>query len=133
MSLGQVFPIHSFSTAEDSESASTVKNIVLREIQKSKRRGHWYRLSRMDRSFLTLVTRVQPTFRSHPFMKALVGVLKRLKEAGDRVYRALTHGTRLAWSFSRAAVSWGNESAKDWRNDRAYAFYLGFCLWGGRG
>jgi hypothetical protein len=131
MSLGQVFPTHqSLSKAENSESASTIRRIVLKEISRSKRRGHWYRLSRMDRSFLTLVTRVQPTFRSPPFMKALVSILKRLKEVGDRVYSVVVSGTRLAWSFSNAAVSWGNASAKEWRNDRSYILYLGSCLLG---
>lgn len=129
MSLGQVFPIrHCTTKAENSESASTIRRIVLNEIAKSKRRGHWYGLSRIDRSFLSLVARVQPTFRSLEFMKALVCVLKRLKELGDRAYRIIVSGTRLAWSFSQAAVSWGNARAKEWRNDRAYILYLGTFL-----
>jgi len=57
-------------------------------------------------------------------------VLKRLKQLGDRVYGVLTRGAKLAWSFSNAAVSWGNESAKDRRNDRSYILYLDSCLLG---
>jgi hypothetical protein len=57
-------------------------------------------------------------------------VLKRLKQLGDRVYGVLTRGAKLAWSFSQAAVSWDNESAKEWRNDRSYILYLGSCLLG---
>ena len=47
---------------------------------------------------------------------------------GDSAYAALMDGMRLAWAFSEAAVSWGNESAKAWRSDASYASFLGRFL-----
>ena len=37
-------------------------------------------------------------------------------------------GMRLAWAFSEAAVSWGNEAAKEWRSEANYALFLGSLL-----
>lgn len=58
-------------------------------------------------------------------MRAMVAVLKKLKELGDRAYRQLMRGMSLAWSLSEAAVRWGNHEAHSWRNDRSYILFLG--------
>ncbi len=74
--------------------------------------------------------RLDVKLESAVLLRALVGVLKRLKEMGDRAYAVLMEGMRLAWAFSEAAVSWGNGSAKEWRSDASYASFLGRSLVG---
>ena len=51
-------------------------------------------------------------WKSPELLRALVGVLKRLKELGDRAYVVIMKGTRLAWKFSEAAARWGNVHVK---------------------
>ena len=60
-------------------------------------------------------------WKSPELLRVLVGVLKRLKELGDRAYLVIMMGTRLAWQFSEAVVGWGNPAAKKRRNDLEYA------------
>lgn len=92
---------------------------------KSRRNGSWFRLSRLERGILSLSLRLKVTFESAALAKALVSVLKRLADLGDAVYSQLIAGTKLAWSFSDAAVSWGHEAARLWKTDRSYALFLG--------
>ena len=101
-------------------------------MRKARRSGHWFRLSRTERGFFSLATRLQIEYRSYALMRAMVAVLKKLKELGDRAYSRLMHGMKLAWAFSEAAVRWGNSQARPWRNDRNYAQFLG-SLFGGEG
>jgi len=103
------------------------------EMLKAKRRGSWFRLSRTERSFYSLATRLRVRYESYALMRGLVSILKKLKELGDRAYGQLLRGRELAWSFSEAAVRWGNPRAYSWRNDRNYILFLGRALaWEGR-
>ncbi len=79
----------------------------------------------MERQYLGLALRLNVKWKSPELLRALVRVLRQLKGLGDRAYLAIMKGTRLAWRFSEAAVSWGNPAAKEWRNDLEYAKYLG--------
>ena len=72
----------------------------------------------------SLAMRLEVKFQSRDLLRALVSVLKHLKEAWDAGYIALTKGMRIAWAFSDAAVSWGNEGARSWRGDMNYARFL---------
>lgn len=114
--------------AADSEAAGRIRRILSLEMQKARRAGHWYRLSRQDRAFFGLALRLRVKFEGPMLLRTLVGVLKRLKELGDRTYLAMQHGYRLAWVFSEAAVAWGNPHAREWRNDRTYILFLGRVL-----
>ncbi|MDG6921255.1 MAG: hypothetical protein JRN59_06975 [Nitrososphaerota archaeon] len=98
------------------------------EIRKAKRSGHWFRLSRTERGFFSLATTLRVEYRSYALMRAMVAVLKKLKELGDRAYGQAMRGMKLAWAFSEAAVRWGNPQARRWRNDRDYVLFLGRFL-----
>ena len=75
-----------------------------------------------------LALRLDVKFQSYDLLKALVSVLKNLRDSCEGGYAAIMKGTRLARSFSEAAVSWGNERAREWRNDMAYIRFLAMAL-----
>ena len=118
---------------EGNETTQSVRRTLASQMAKSKRNGSWFRLSRMERGILSLSLTLKVTFESLELAKALVSVLKRLADLGDAVYSRLLAGTKLAWAFADAAVSWGNEGARAWRNDRSYALFLGQFVVGVKG
>jgi hypothetical protein len=91
----------------------------------AKRRGGLFRLEKRERSMFSLALRLNASFKGYQLLRAMVGVLKKLMEVSDLVYSRLFRGLRLAWTFSAMCVEWGNEHAKEWRNDLEYAKYLG--------
>jgi len=55
--------------------------------------------------------------------------MKRLQQVSSKSFALLLRGSKLAWSFSEAAVSWGNLDARSWRSNATYIDFLGrFCL-----
>jgi hypothetical protein len=74
---------------------------------------------------LTLALKLKVKFQSLDLLRAVLSVFKKLQQAGKSMYAELVRGMKLAWMFSEAAVSWGNASAKDWRNDRQFIAFLG--------
>ena len=110
---------------EGSETTQSIRRTLASRIARSRRNGSWFRLSKLERGILSLSLHLKVTFESSQLAKALVSVLKRLADLGDAVYAQLVAGTRIAWSFSEAAVSWGNPDALAWRHDRTYALFLG--------
>ncbi len=107
------------------DNFASVRRLFGDEMRKAKRNGSWFRLDGLERSLYGLALKLQVTFKSHQLMKAMVSILKKMKQLGDGLYRALIWGSRVAWAFSEAAVSWGNKEAREWRNDRDYISYLG--------
>ena len=105
-----------------------VKRFFWNQMTRAKRAGTWFRLCRRERAMYGLALRLDVKFQSHDLLKALVSVLKNLRDSCDRGYVALMKGTRLAWNFSEAAVTWGNERAREWRNDRTYIKFLAVML-----
>ncbi len=99
-------------------------------MSRSKRNGNWFSLSRSERSLYGLALSLKISFRSFELIRALVSILKKLKQFGDRAYNTLMNGMQLAWVFSEMAVKWGNEMAREWRNDRYYIEYLSKFLVG---
>ena len=75
-----------------------------------------------------LAMRLGVKFQSYDLLKALVSVLKNLRDSCDGGYATLMKGTQLAWRFSEAAVSRGNGRAREWRDDRAYIRFLAAML-----
>ena len=71
-----------------------------------------------------LALRLNVKLQSHELLKALVSVLRSLREKCDRGFTALMWATKIAWAYSEAAVSWGNTAAKGWRSDQAYIRFL---------
>ncbi|MEM3638063.1 MAG: hypothetical protein QXE12_05220 [Conexivisphaerales archaeon] len=106
-------------------SPSSIRRFVKRTVVSSRRNGLWFKLTKDQRSLLSLSLTLKIKFESFALLRALVSVIKRLAEMGQGVYNAIVKGMRLAWAFSSAASSWGNKSASDWRNDRNYIIYLG--------
>lgn len=101
-----------------------VKKLLLNQMNRAKRAGAWFRLSRLERGLYTLALRLEVKFESRELLKALVSILKTLRESSDQGYIALSEAMRLAWAFSEAAVSAGNISAREWRSDRTYIRFL---------
>jgi len=118
---------------EGSETTRSIRRTLASRISRSRRNGSWFRLSRLERGILSLSLNLKVTFESSQLAKALVSVLKRLADLGDAVYAQLVAGTRIAWAFADAAVSWGNPGALAWRHDRSYALFLGRFLTGVKG
>jgi hypothetical protein len=82
-------------------------------------------LSTQERSVLSLALRLKVKFQSLDLIRAVLSVFKKLQQVGKSLYAELIRGTKLAWMFSEAAVSWGYASAKNWRNDRQFILFLG--------
>jgi hypothetical protein len=106
------------------DSPNEVKRFFVNQMIRAKRGGGWFRIPKRERSMYSLAMRLEVKFQSRDLLRALVSVLKHLKEAWDAGYIALTKGLRIAWAFSDAAVSWGNEEARKWRGDMNYARFL---------
>lgn len=119
--------------AEGDQKVQSVRRTLASQMAKSRRNGSWFRLSSLERGILSLSLRLKVTFESAQLTKALVSVLSRLADLGDAVYSQLLAGTKLAWSLADAAVSWGNPSARAWKNDKSYALFLGRFLAGVKG
>ena len=82
-------------------------------------------MDRKEKSILYLSLKLDVKFESLQLLRSLASILKKLEQQGETVYAWLQRGTKLAWAFSNFAVSCGNKSATAWRNDRAFALYLG--------
>ena len=97
-------------------------------MNRAKRAGSWFRLCRRERGMFELAMKLNVKLQSHDLLRALVSVLKSLRETCDRAGAALVRAIRLAWVVSEAAVAWGNAEARDWRNDRKYVRFLAISL-----
>ena len=95
---------------------------------KAKRSGTWFRLLRRERKMFELAMRLDVKLQSHELLKALISVLRNLRERFDGSYRALMKAMGIAWAFSEAASRWGNERAREWRNDQGYIRFLAITL-----
>jgi hypothetical protein len=103
---------------------SGIKRLFLTQMVRAKRAGTWFRLPRQERGMFELAMRLDVKLQSHDLLKALVSVLRNLRERFDREFGAFVRATRIAWAFSEAAAGWGNETARGWRNDISYVRYL---------
>jgi len=124
------------STRENTQSASNIadrftRSLLKKQMALSIRNHTWFRLNRLDRSLYGLAVRLNVRLQSVDLLRALVSVLKKLQQLGDTLYSEMLVGTRMAWSFSEAACSWGNFLAKAWRSDQSYIRFLG-RLYSGR-
>ena len=98
---------------------------------RAKRAGTWFRLGKMQRNLYSLAMRLEVKLQSPELLKALVSVLKCLRETCDRAGAAFARAMRLAWAISEAAVEWGNAEAREWRNDQNFVRFLAISLEGG--
>lgn len=109
----------------NSETIANFKALLKSAMMRARRKGYWFGLSRMERSLYSLALRLQVTLRSIDLIRALVSILRKLKEMGDEGFARLIQGARLAWTYSEVAVAWGNPAARPWRNERNYIIFLG--------
>ncbi|HEV2139006.1 MAG TPA: hypothetical protein VGR53_09190 [Nitrososphaerales archaeon] len=75
-----------------------------------------------------LALRLKVKLQSPDLLRALVSVLKGLREKFDSGYRALMKAMDIAWAFSDAAVKGGNPQAREWRQDWNYIRFLARAL-----
>ena len=106
-------------------ASDRIRLFMKRRVARAKREGSWYMLSRQERSLLSLALRLKVKFQSLDLVRAVVSVFKKLQEVGSSLYGELVRGTRLAWIFAEAAVSWGHPAARTWRNDLRFIAFLG--------
>ena len=95
---------------------------------RAKRAGAWFGLSRTQRGLYTLAMRLDIKLESFELLRALVSVLKCLRETCTRAGVGFVRAMSLAWAMSEAAVTWGNAKAHEWRNDRNYIRFLEISL-----
>ena len=95
---------------------------------RAKRSGIWFRLRRRERGMFELAIRLKVKLQSHDLLRALVAVLKDLRQTCDRAGAAFLRAMRLAWGISETAVGWGNPRAREWRNDLSYIRFLAIDL-----
>ena len=81
-------------------------------------------MPKMQRRLYGLAMRLDVKLQSKELLKALVSILKALRQTCDRAGAAFVGAMRLAWAISEAAVGWGNPEAREWRNDLAYIRFL---------
>jgi len=109
----------------DKDASEYIRLFVKKQMLLSKRLGSWFRLNLQERSIIDLALTLKVKFRSIDLMRAIVSILKKLRETGRSFNIKLLRGSRLALAFSEAAVSWGNRAARRWRSDRSYIDFLG--------
>ncbi len=114
------------------DSSNRIRRLLRNAMIASKRSRSWFRLNRRERSIVTLSLRLKIKLQSLDLLRALVSILKKMKESGNTLYVWLTRGVALAWAYSEAATSWGNKEAHNWRYDRGYILFLGKMLLGER-
>ncbi len=93
------------------------------------RRGVWFRsLSRVERGIIDLTVRYVDSIKSTKLANVVTAIIEKLhfaiESVADRLMRTI--GLALARKISDIAVSWGNGSASNWAEDRAFAKYLAF-------
>jgi hypothetical protein len=110
-----------------------IKSILKKSVRSAKRRGAWFSLDRSEKGILSLAIRLDVRFSSIDLLRAITTVLKKLEEHGDTLHSRMQRGMKLAWAISEFAVAAGNESARSWRWDRAFADYLGHRFQGETG
>jgi len=117
--------MHTYASSSQSTFSARIKRHLKKVLVTSKRRGAWFSLDRKEKSIIYLSLRLDVKFESLQLLRSLASILKKLEQQGETVYAWLQRGTKLAWAFSEFAVSCGHKSATAWRNDRAFALYLG--------
>lgn len=117
--------VKSLSTLAPSHASEKIRMMIKRQMVVSKRQGTWFRLNVQERSIINLALSLKVSFKSLELVRAVVSVMKRLRWVGSESFSRLLRGSKLAWAFSEAAVSWGNTAAKSWRSDVKYVDFLG--------
>jgi len=105
-------------------SGNGIKRLLLDQMIRAKRAGTWFKLPKLQRGLYSLAMRLDVKLQSHDLLRALVAVLKNLKETIDRGGLAFARAMRRAWAISEATERWGNAKAREWRNNLEYIRFL---------
>jgi hypothetical protein len=95
---------------------------------KARRAGDWFRLPRRERGMYELAMKLKVKLLSHDLLKALVSVLKSLREISDKGFALFMRATKIAWGFSDLAFKAGNEDARNWRSNLDFIGFLALTL-----
>jgi hypothetical protein len=118
--------MESLSNLATKHASEKIRLLIKRQVTVSKRQRSWFRLNLQERSIIDLALRLKVSFRSPELLRAVASIMERLQQVGNKWFsEQLLRGSKLAWSFSEAAVSWGNAAAKNWRSDMTYIAFLG--------
>jgi hypothetical protein len=123
-SASRIYPSSARTILPEHSNSNGVKKILLTQMIRAKRAGTWFGLGRAQRGLYGLAMRLDVKLQSPELLKALVSVLKSLRQTCDRAGVAFIRAMRLAWAISEAAVRWGNPEARHWRNDQEFIRFL---------
>jgi hypothetical protein len=120
--------VESVSNLAPKHASEKIRMMIKRRMTVSKRQGTWFRLNVQERSIINLALSLNVSFKSLELLRAIVSIMKRLQQVSNKSFGQLLRGSKIAWAFSEAAVSWGYAAAKSWRSDTTYIAFLGeFC------
>jgi hypothetical protein len=91
------------------------------------RQGIWFRiLSRIERGVIDLTVKYVNNIKSAKLAKVVTAIMEKLQSAMESIVDKLvrTVGLPLARKISNIAVSWGNNLASRWADDRSFARFL---------
>ena len=110
----------SFGESKFLKNLVKVKKVALR-------RGVWFKfLNRVERGIMDLTVRYVDRVKSTRLAKVLTAIMEKLQSAMESKLDRLVKdvGLPLARKISNIAFSWGNNSARSWAEDRAFARFL---------
>jgi hypothetical protein len=113
---------------QETANDNGIRHLLQQQMIRAKRAGTWFGLRRQERGMFELALRLKVKLQRPELLKALVSVLRSLREKFDEGYRALMKAMDIAWAFSDMAIKSGNEQAKEWRRDWNYIKFLARAL-----
>lgn len=116
------------SLQEPSEEKASLKGMIKKQIIRFRRQGAWFRLTKAERSILSLAVNLRVKIQSFELIKAIVGILKKLNSLSESVHSLYLRGVKIAWAFSLFASDNGHKAAYKWRTDKNYIIYLALCM-----
>ena len=106
--------------------ATEIKQYLRSVIHRLKARRVWHYIEPATRGWLELASKLENIkFRSQTLISVLIKILNRVRPLLDFPGLMTRIGIRHAWNISRIATSWGNNSAEQWKNNKAFQLYCG--------
>ena len=102
--------------------------MILKTIKKAKRLGVWKRIRRIERGILSLSSSLRITFKSVNLLKAIVTILKEIKQLISFTYKNYILGQKTAYKIARYAAENGYQQAAEWAKDINYIVWWGVFL-----
>jgi hypothetical protein len=97
--------------------------------QKSIRRGIWFTaLNGIERGIMNIVIKCVETVRSGTVLQTISAIVAKISNAMNFLTKIEVLGKPMAEKLSSAFEKWGNQTARNWKHDRAYIRHLGLDL-----